>query len=157
MNANDLVYYHVSGNNLWSHPSTGKTSTTLGEITQTTSPNIELFSGRLAPSLEWSPGLGSPGQTKSCASSKTGALCRESSSNVSVLLSMPISALIVKTTANQIIYYTAIIYEGLHICRMNTWIAIFSILVAEYFPWFKGNWKAFSLQSVRVHAMASLA
>ena len=74
MTANDLVYDHVSGNNLWSHPSTGKTSKTLGEITQTTFPNIELFSGRLAPSLEWSPGLGSPGQTNSYASSETGAL-----------------------------------------------------------------------------------
>ena len=38
---------------------------------------------------------------------------------------------LVKATANQIIYYTAIIYECLHVCKMNAWIAILPMLVVE--------------------------
>ena len=63
---------------------------------------------------------------------------------------------LVKVTTNQIIYYTVIIYESLHVCRMNTWIAILPMLVVEYLHWFQGNWEELSLQSVRVHMVASL-
>ena len=109
----------------------------------------------LAPSLAWSP-------FKSRASGETGTLCRESSSNVSTLISVPISALIGQSDYKPNYSLHVIIYECLHVCRMNVWIVILPMLVAEYFPWFQdfpwfqGYWKAFSLQSVSPHGVASL-
>ena len=41
--------------------------------------------------------------------------------------------------------------ESFHVSRMNRWIVIWPMFVAEYFPQFGGNWKWLSLQSVRVH------
>ena len=77
-------------------------------------------------SLEWMPG-----PTKSRASGETDKLCIESCSGVSIFNPDRRSHL-VKQTANQIIYYTAIMRALARL--MNTWNVILPMFVAEYIP-----------------------
>ena len=92
-----------------------------------------------------------PGQTKSRASAETSTLCRESSPNISTLISVPISTLIgqcddfyshwsMRRQTKSLI--TPPSYKCLHVCWMNVWIGILPMLAVQYFSWFKGNWKA---------------
>ena len=103
-----------------------------------------LVTYKLSPSLcLWGP-------TKSCASreTQTGKLCIECHSSVSILVTAVIAAII----GHSELWITQPSHECFRDPRMNRWIVIWQMFVAEYLPQFRGNWKWLSLQSVRVHS-----